>query len=56
MSSPTIDELTLADEPGNWAALGFYRGIGARAMDEWTTLRLDDEALARIAAEAADHG
>ena len=23
MSSPTIDELTLADEPGNWAALGF---------------------------------
>ncbi len=21
--SPTIDELTLADEPGNWAALGF---------------------------------
>lgn len=23
MSPPTIDELTLADEPGNWAALGF---------------------------------
>jgi hypothetical protein len=23
MSSPTIDELTLADEPGNWSALGF---------------------------------
>ena len=23
MSSPTIDELTLADEPANWAALGF---------------------------------
>jgi hypothetical protein len=23
MFSPTIDELTLADEPGNWAALGF---------------------------------
>jgi catechol 2,3-dioxygenase-like lactoylglutathione lyase family enzyme len=23
MPSPTIDELTLADEPGNWAALGF---------------------------------
>jgi GNAT superfamily N-acetyltransferase len=42
----------------NWneLALGFYRGIGARAMDEWTTLRLDDEALARIAAEAAGHG
>jgi GNAT superfamily N-acetyltransferase len=42
----------------NWneLALGFYRGIGARPMDEWTTLRLDDEALARIAAEAGDHG
>jgi GNAT superfamily N-acetyltransferase len=40
----------------NELALGFYRGIGARAMDEWTTLRLDDEALARIAAEAVDHG
>jgi hypothetical protein len=23
MPAPTIDELTLADEPGNWAALGF---------------------------------
>jgi GNAT superfamily N-acetyltransferase len=42
----------------NWneLALGFYRGIGARPMDEWMTLRLDDEALARIAAEAGDHG
>jgi GNAT superfamily N-acetyltransferase len=40
----------------NELALGFYRGIGARLMDEWTTLRLDDEALARIAAEAGDHG
>ncbi len=39
----------------NELALGFYRGIGARTMDEWTTLRLDDEALASIAAEAGDH-
>jgi GNAT superfamily N-acetyltransferase len=40
----------------NELALGFYRGIGARLMDEWTTLRLDDDALARIAAEADGHG
>jgi GNAT superfamily N-acetyltransferase len=36
----------------NELALGFYRGIGARPMDEWTSLRLDGEALARLAAEA----
>jgi GNAT superfamily N-acetyltransferase len=38
----------------NELALGFYRGIGARTMDEWTSLRLDGEALARLAAESAD--
>jgi GNAT superfamily N-acetyltransferase len=36
----------------NELALGFYRGIGARLMDEWTSLRLDGEELARLAAEA----
>jgi GNAT superfamily N-acetyltransferase len=36
----------------NELALGFYRGIGARPMDEWTSLRLDGEALAQLAAEA----
>lgn len=36
----------------NELALGFYRNIGARLMDEWTALRLDGEALARLAAEA----
>jgi GNAT superfamily N-acetyltransferase len=36
----------------NELALGFYRGIGARPMDEWTSLRLDGEELARLAAEA----
>jgi GNAT superfamily N-acetyltransferase len=36
----------------NELALGFYRGIGARLMDEWTSLRLDGEALARLAAQA----
>lgn len=38
----------------NELALGFYRGIGARTMDQWTTLRLDGEPLAGIAAETAD--
>jgi GNAT superfamily N-acetyltransferase len=38
----------------NELALGFYRGIGARPMDEWTSLRLDGHALARMAAESAD--
>ncbi len=38
----------------NELALGFYRRLGAQAMDEWTTLRLDGEALARVAAESDD--
>jgi GNAT superfamily N-acetyltransferase len=38
----------------NALALGFYRGIGARTMDEWIAHRLDGEALARLAAESAD--
>lgn len=38
----------------NELALGFYRGIGARLMDEWTSLRLDGEALAVLAAESDD--
>jgi GNAT superfamily N-acetyltransferase len=38
----------------NELALGFYRGIGARPMDEWTSLRLDGEALSRLAAEHPD--
>jgi GNAT superfamily N-acetyltransferase len=36
----------------NELALGFYAGIGAKPMDQWTTLRLDGDALAGIAAEA----
>jgi len=35
----------------NELALGFYRGIGAKTMNEWITHRLDGEALARVAAE-----
>jgi GNAT superfamily N-acetyltransferase len=38
----------------NALALGFYRGIGARTMDEWIAHRLDGEALARLAVESAD--
>jgi GNAT superfamily N-acetyltransferase len=36
----------------NELALGFYRGIGAKTMnDEWITHRLDGEALASVVAE-----
>jgi len=42
----------------NWnaAAIGFYRALGARPMDEWTVYRIDDEALRRLAALSADRG
>jgi GNAT superfamily N-acetyltransferase len=35
----------------NWnePAIGFYRSLGARPMDEWTVYRLDDEPLRRLA-------
>ncbi len=36
----------------NELALGFYRGLGAREMSDWITLRLIGEDLARLAAEA----
>jgi GNAT superfamily N-acetyltransferase len=38
----------------NEPALGFYRKLGARTMNEWITHRLDGEALARVAAGAED--
>jgi GNAT superfamily N-acetyltransferase len=37
----------------NELALGFYRGLGAKTMDEWITHRLVGEELARLAGEAA---
>jgi GNAT superfamily N-acetyltransferase len=40
----------------NELALGFYRGIGARTMDEWITHRLEGEALERIAGQSAARG
>jgi len=33
----------------NEPAIGFYHAIGARPMDEWTTFRLDGDALHRFA-------
>jgi GNAT superfamily N-acetyltransferase len=33
----------------NETAIRFYRGIGARAMDEWTVYRLSGDAIARLA-------
>jgi GNAT superfamily N-acetyltransferase len=33
----------------NEPAIGFYRSLGATAQDEWTTFRLTDAALARLA-------
>jgi hypothetical protein len=40
----------------NELALGFYRALGARTMDDWITHRLDGEPLARLAGERAAHG
>ena len=34
----------------NAPSIAFYRSLGARAMDEWTTFRLDGAALAALAA------
>lgn len=35
----------------NELAHGFYRGLGARPLDEWTVWRLDGAALATLAGE-----
>jgi GNAT superfamily N-acetyltransferase len=37
----------------NEPAIGFYRSLGARAMDEWTVYRLTGDALRRLAMEGA---
>ena len=34
----------------NEDAIGFYRALGAEAMDEWTVFRLTGDALVRLAA------
>jgi GNAT superfamily N-acetyltransferase len=35
----------------NAPSIAFYKSIGARPMDEWTVMRVDGEALTRLAAE-----
>ena len=36
----------------NTPAIGFYRSLGARPLDQWTIYRLDREALLRLTASA----
>ncbi|MFM5885547.1 MAG: N-acetyltransferase family protein [Novosphingobium sp.] len=36
----------------NELAIGFYKSLGARLMDEWTVMRVDGAALARLGAES----
>ena len=36
----------------NTPSIEFYRALGAVGLDEWTMFRLDEEALAQVAAVA----
>lgn len=36
----------------NEPAIGFYKKLGARLMDEWTVMRVDGQALAQLGAAA----
>ena len=36
----------------NTSAIGFYRSLGAVSQDDWTTMRVDGEALPRLATGA----
>lgn len=38
----------------NEPAIGFYRKLGARPMDDWTTMRLTGEALERLGGSGMD--
>ncbi len=40
----------------NAPAIGFYRALGAVAQDEWTTMRVDGEALVRLACLGSAEG
>ena len=40
----------------NAPAIGFYRALGARPMDDWTVYRLDEAPLDRLAARAGANG
>lgn len=37
----------------NHPAIGFYKALGARPMDEWTVMRVDGEALEALAARGS---
>ncbi|MDE2561539.1 MAG: GNAT family N-acetyltransferase [Sphingomonadales bacterium] len=37
----------------NEPSIGFYKSLGARTMDDWRIMRVDGEALARLAATGA---
>lgn len=40
----------------NEPAIGFYKSLGARFMNEWTVMRVDGPALAQLGAEAGNIG
>lgn len=40
----------------NAPSIAFYQSLGAKPMDEWTVMRVDGEALARLGAGASDSG
>ncbi len=35
----------------NTPSIGFYKSLGAKPMDEWTVMRVDGEALSKLAEE-----
>ncbi|HUZ88219.1 MAG TPA: GNAT family N-acetyltransferase [Candidatus Acidoferrales bacterium] len=37
----------------NRTAIGFYQGLGASPLEDWTTYRMEGESLSRLAAAAA---
>lgn len=40
----------------NEPAIGFYKSLGARFMDEWTVMRVDGSALVQLGADAGNSG
>ena len=36
----------------NTPSIGFYKSMGAKAMDEWTVYRLDEDGIAALADQA----
>lgn len=40
----------------NEPAIGFYKSLGAKFMNEWTVMRVDGPALAQLGAEAGNIG